>query len=309
LSNRLRAALQSPDGAGLSAVADATARDARDRFDALAAIYALHRAPLVQIGDAVWFQHHPAISELKARLEADWIAELDALPVPHDNADVSTSLKSLAARDRLPDLYRWVADEATWDEVREFLALEGGPDADFDDLVATCQIGIDGVPKVEMARNYWDEIGNGEPTEVHTTLYRRMAAAVGIRAVPADQQPLSALTRGLLGGLLSTNRSLQPEMIGALGLIELQAGPRCRLVLQAFDRCGAPQDAYPFYRVHAEVDPRHGMDWVANVVEPICDAHPDWGQRILRGAAWRAGTNAEFFRDVSELLIDRRRAA
>jgi hypothetical protein len=41
----------------------------------------------------------------------------------------------------IPSVYDWLAvspTAPTW----EFLALEGGPDADFDDLVAICQIGL-----------------------------------------------------------------------------------------------------------------------------------------------------------------------
>jgi len=34
---------------------------------------------------------------------------------------------------------------------------------------------------------------------------------------------------------------LQPELLGAIGLLKLQAGPHCRLVLQPFDRLGAPE--------------------------------------------------------------------
>ena len=97
--------------------------------------------------------------------------------------------------------------------------------------------------------------------------------------------------------------TLQPEMLGALGLIELQAGPRCRLVVQAFDRCGAPAAAYPFYEVHAEVDPRHGKDWLEKAIVPTVERWPHWGPRIVRGALWRSTVNAAFLADVTESLV------
>ena len=120
--------------------------------------------------------------------------------------------------------------------------------------------------------------------------------------IPLTDQPVSALARSALGGLFATNRWLQPEMLGALGLIELQAGPRCRLVLNAFDRCGAPAAAYPFYEVHAEVDPRHGKDWLDKAIVPTATEHPDWGTRILRGATWRSAVNAAFLDEVAATL-------
>jgi hypothetical protein len=211
-------------------------------------------------------------------------------------------MRTLAARDRLPEVYKWLARDACWDQVVRFLAIEGGPDAGFDDLVAQCQVGLTGRAKLELATNYWDEMGNGDLAEVHTTLHRQMADAILLPHLPTKDLPTSALARTALGGLLSTNRWLQPEALGAFGLIELQAGPRCRLVLQAFERCGAPAAAYPFYEVHAEVDPRHGKDWLENAIAPTVSATPEWAPRIVRGAQWRSAVNAAFVREAAELL-------
>ena len=121
------------------------------------------------------------------------------------------------------------------------------------------------------------------------------AEAVRLPHVPRHDLPVEALERSALGGLLATNRWLQPEMLGALGLLELQAGPRCRLVLQAFDRLGAPAAAYPFYVEHAEVDPRHGRDWLDKAIAPLVEEQPEWGPRIVKGAWWRAAINLRLF--------------
>src|SRR4029077_2119294 len=106
-----------------------------------------------------------------------------------------------------------------------FLALEGGPDADFDDLVAMCQIGLSGLPKLTLAANYWDEMGRGSLAHVHTELHHDMVTALGVRAIPTDHLPLEVLERRALNGYLATTRALQPEMLGSLGLLEAQAGP------------------------------------------------------------------------------------
>jgi hypothetical protein len=281
-------------------------RDRRDRLETLLAVYALHTAPLEELGDTARWQHHPAVAAVKQRLEADWLADLTAIPVPADlPADPVAALRALAARNRLPQTYRWLAKQATMDELVAFLSLEGGPDGGFDDLVAACQVGLTGRAKLELATNYWDEMGDGDGDAVHTVLHQRMAEALGVTAMPLDLQPEEALARTALGGLLATNRWLQPEMIGALGLIELQAGPRCRLVLQAFDRLGAPRAAYPFYEVHAEVDPRHGKDWLDNAVTPLTAEHPEWAARIVRGAWWRETVNAAFFAAASPSSVGR----
>ncbi len=289
--------------------------DRRERALTLLSVYDLHTAPLHVAGPAVRFAGHPAVAAVKCELEESWLAELDAeaasesLLGVHSPEDARAALRALAARDRLPAVYRWLAKTATREELVAFLALEGGPDGGFDDLVAACQVGLSGPAKLELARNYWDEMGNGDPTRVHTTLHQQMAAALDLPAVAREHQPVEALERTAFGGLLVTNRWLQPELLGALGLLELQAGPRCRLVLQAFDRLGVPAAAYPFYAEHAEVDPRHGRDWVDNALMPVVAAQPDWGPRIVRGAWWRSTVNGRFFAAAAQQIAGIRAAA
>jgi Iron-containing redox enzyme len=306
LANKLRAALRTLDTHAMDALASMAPVDTRDRFETLLIIYALHVGPIDEVGEAARLQHHPTVAAIKQRCESQWLAELDALPeiVAENATDTVKAMRALAARDRLPPIYVWVAREASWDEVVAFLIIDGGPDGGFDDLVAICQVGLSGSAKVELATNYWDEMGEGDPIGVHTHLYDRLMDAIALPPrTLAPEQPVSGLARAALGGLLATNRWLQPEMLGALGLIELQAGPRCQLVLQALARCDAPPDAYPFYQVHADVDPRHGKDWLEKAIVPLVTANPAWAPRIVRGAQWRSEINSAFLVDVTDQMI------
>ncbi|HWH29063.1 MAG TPA: iron-containing redox enzyme family protein [Mycobacteriales bacterium] len=315
LADRLVDALADSTGAALDALAGAAPVDRRDRVLTLMTVHDLHTAPLDVVGAAVLHQHHPAVAGLKRRLEGSWLAELDAAWAAQDRYDdewsdepdpvarVVRDMRSLAATDRLPDAYRWLARTAGWDELVAFLALEGGPDGGFDDLVALCQVGLSGSAKLELGKNYWDEMGCGDLDAVHTTLHQRMAAAIGMPEVRREDQPVEALERIAVGGLLATNRWLQPEMVGALGLLELQAGPRCRLVVQAFDRLGAPEAAYPFYVEHADLDPVHGKDWLDKAVVPIVAEQPHWGPRIVKGAWIRSQLNLAFFDAARRELV------
>jgi hypothetical protein len=255
----------------------------------------LHLAPIDQLGDRARLQHHPETAAAKFELDEWFVGYLDDLEAPDvDRLDAVASMRALGRVDLVPPVYEWLAEEASLEEAREYLSVEGGPDGGFDDLVAACQIGIDGVAKLELAQNYWDEMGNGKLDRVHTELHRKLSRALHLRPVPRDQLPLEALERAALGSLLATNRWLQPEMVGALGLIELQAGPRCRKVVRGLERLGCGWDALDFYAEHAEADPRHGKDWVDKVVGSLQD-HGDWGARIVRGARWRSAVNARFF--------------
>ncbi|HWG93276.1 MAG TPA: iron-containing redox enzyme family protein [Mycobacteriales bacterium] len=315
LADRLADALADRTGAVLETLSGAAPLDRRDRVLTLLSVYDLHTAPLEVVGAAARHQHHPVVADLKRRLEDGWLAELeeawqaqdrfvdDWSDEPDPVERVVKDMRALAAKERLPAAYRWLAKTATWDELVAFLALEGGPDGGFDDLVALCQVGLAGSAKLELGKNYWDEMGCGDASAVHTVLHQDMARAVGMPHVRRDAQPVEALERVAVGGLLATNRWLQPEMVGALGLLELQAGPRCRMVVQAFDRLGAPREAYPFYVEHAEVDPVHGRDWMDKAVVPIVRERPEWGPRIVRGAWWRSQLNLAFFETARRELV------
>jgi hypothetical protein len=208
---------------------------------------------------------------------------------------VAESFRRLARTGLVPSVYDWIAETADLGDLREFVALEGGPDADFDDLVALCQVGLAGQPKVTLAANYWDEMGRGDLPAVHTELHRRMVEALDVPSVPNEQLPVEALERKALNGYLATNRALQPELLGSLGLIECQAGPRCRRVVAAMRRLDVAGGALPFYEEHAVADPHHGKEWVEHAIVPIVEHTAHWGPRILRGAWWRAVVNERFF--------------
>ena len=315
LSRALSTAVDDGEPA-LEQLRDRRPADRRDRFLALLELYDLHTAPLEQVGERARFQHAPVLAGLKGRLEAEWLVELEAhwqtagpLSTCEGPREVVQAMRAVAARDRLPEAYRWLARTATYEQLVRFLALEGGPDGGFDDLIAACQVGLSGSAKLELGKNFWDEMGQGDPAGVHTELHRRLVRALALPELPRTELPVEALERAAMGGLLATNRWLQPEMIGALGLLELQAGPRCRLVLQGFDRLGVAQDAYPFYVEHAEVDPVHGKDWMDKAIEPLAGERPEWGPRMVKGAWWRATLNLQFFAAAMDALVEQDRAA
>lgn len=300
LVDKLHHALRTGESA-FGALADGEPLDARDRLLTLLVVHDLHLGDIDRVGEAVRWQHHPSVAALKTRLERDVLAELDAMVdvvTVEPGSDTVAAVRAIARRDLVPEVYEWVAAEATWDELVSFLALEGGPDAGFDDLVAACQVGLRTGPKLELARNYWDEMGRGTLDEVHTELHHQLCAAIDMPVVPRDELPTSALLRASLGGILATNRFLQPEMVGALGLLELQAGPRCRQVVKALERLDAPSGAFPFYTEHRDVDPHHGKGWLDNAIAPLAD-DPRWAAGMVRGARWRAASNAAFFADMT----------
>ena len=303
LDGRLRRALRIGPEA-LQALVGAEPRDYRDGMLALLRIHDLHLAPLAKVSGTIRWQHHPAVADLKWRLEEAFMTRVRGLDSSHHwdlPTDAAHAVRAIAHIDRGPRLYEWLAGDSSLAELVHFIALEGGPDGGFDDLVAICQIGLDGEAKLELARNYWDEMGRGRAADVHTELHRSLTAALGLRPIPRRSQPLEALERTALSTLFATNRALQAEMVGALGLIELQAGPRCRKVAAGLRRVGADPRSFPFYDEHAQADPIHGKDWLDNVIAPL-GSDPCVGNRIVEGARWRSTLNTRFLSEVARII-------
>src|SRR5436309_622782 len=134
LTRRLEAALDSGSFDGL---AGCDPVDDADAFCALLTIYDLWLDPIERVGDRVRFQVHPEIARLKARLEGPFVQSLDVSTgwKPAPPKDVCVALRRVA-RHSDSSIYHWLATSADWDQLITFLAVEGGPDAVFDDLVA-----------------------------------------------------------------------------------------------------------------------------------------------------------------------------
>lgn len=305
LALRLTDALRQSTDGRLNLLAEVEPEDERDEMLALSIIHELHLAPWNTVRTQTRWQHHPIVALLKQRAEGNLLATLkaDSRPAePSPTVDTRAAVRRIAARDRVAPIYSWVAHDATREELVGFLALEGGPDDGFDDLVASCQIGLVGGPKMEMARNYWDEMGRGDAHQVHRALHRDLTIALDLPRIPRVNLPLTALRRSVLTSTLATNRSMQPELIGVLGMIELQAGPRCRQVVLGLERLELPTEALPFYEVHADTDPRHGKDWLDNVIGPL-SSDEQVAAGIVRGAHWRSTVDRAFFASLWESFV------
>jgi hypothetical protein len=64
-------------------------------------------------------------------------------------------------------LFPWLAEEATPRGAALVPEQEAAGEAGFDDLTALTQVKMPTLPKLELARNYWDEMGRGNPKGMH----------------------------------------------------------------------------------------------------------------------------------------------
>src|SRR5438067_12206230 len=81
-------------------------------------------------------------------------------------------------------IFPWLAERATLSQMRWFLAQEVAGEAGFDDLIALTQVRMPVRAKLELARNYWDEMGRGREGGMHGPLLSDLAHALDVTAEP-----------------------------------------------------------------------------------------------------------------------------
>ena len=191
-------------------------------------------------------------------------------------------------------LFPWLAEEATYEQMRWFLHQEVAGEAGFDDLVALTQIKMPVAAKLELARNYWDEMGQGKEAGMHGPMLSRLATTVGVAPTP-ETTVWEALALGNLMSALAANRRYAYQSVGALGAIELTAPTRACYVAGALRRLGLGGKARVYFELHATLDVRHSEAWNREVIHSLVAENPDTALPIAEGALLRLKAGARCF--------------
>ena len=93
------------------------------------------------------------------------------------------------------ELFPWLAQHASREDMLWFLTQEVAGEAGFDDLLAMTQVKMPVTAKLEMARNYWDEMGRGRDAAMHGPLLEKLAGYLDIDAKPEHVVPEIACAR------------------------------------------------------------------------------------------------------------------
>jgi hypothetical protein len=183
-------------------------------------------------------------------------------------------------------LFPWIAEHATRAEMRWFLTQEVAGEAGFDDLVALTQVKMPQQAKLEMARNYWDEMGRGAAKGMHGPMLGRLAKTFGIKPTPETTVP-EALALGNLMVALAFNRRFAFQSVGALGVIEMTAPTRVGFVNEGLRRLGIGVRDRHYFALHASLDIRHSQAWNREVLLPLVSEDPRRARPIAEGALMR----------------------
>ncbi|MBG0851750.1 iron-containing redox enzyme family protein [Streptomyces spinoverrucosus] len=227
--------------------------------------------------------------------EDGWIEPGTLEEAPDDPKQFLSWLKGLVRSHRAykhPYYLDFINRDADRDDLRTYVIQESLVDGRFDDFLAMMQVGTVGPSKMEIAGNYWDEMGNGEPENVHTHLFNKIYEVFDIGEAELESAMTATdLLSGNLAVLLCRYRHLYPEAVGFLGMTEWLAPDRFRNVVRAWERLGLPEVGITYHRLHITIDSQHAAGWFHNVVVPSAGS-PYMRRGIARGALWRVNSSA-----------------
>jgi hypothetical protein len=157
------------------------------------------------------------------------------------------------------------------------------------------QIGRVGGEKMEIASNYWDEMGNGDPASVHTTLFAQALLAVGADdEYIADNFLLEGRISGNISACLALSRRHYFKAVGYFGATEYLAPRRFRCVVDAWRRHDLDEVGIRYHDLHIGVDAAHASGWFKNVVVPLVNRDARVGADIAMGALIRLNTSEDY---------------
>jgi hypothetical protein len=217
---------------------------------------------------------------------------------PTDGSEYVNWLKRLISSHRAsrhPFYHAFIQDHSTREDLKYLLAQETCLDPRFDDILALIQLGAKGGAKMELAANYWDEMGNGQISDMHSVLFEDALAELDITRDYIDQHYLfEAKACGNISAALSLRRQHYFKAIGYYGVTEYLAPRRFRNLVSAWKRLGLPEKGMHYHELHISVDAGHAAGWFRNVVQPAMDQDPRVGRDIAIGALIRLNSSERY---------------
>ena len=191
-------------------------------------------------------------------------------------------------------LFGWLENEASLDQFRWYLRQEAAGEAGFDDLTAYTQVKLPERIKLELARNYWDEMGRGNAKAMHGPLLHRIVERLQLDAAIEDTVWQSlALANAMTA--MATRRDYAWHALGALGVVELTAPARSAAVAAGLKRLGVDGKTRLYFDLHATLDVKHSIAWNAEAIGPAVAGDPQRAVAIAEGALIRLPCGARCF--------------
>ena len=258
LSGALFPALVGRSG-DLARLADLSPDGDDDAQVALWVLHELHYRSLDGVDDRL--EWHPDLIRLRGRLEADLEERLRARYPGHDpEGDIGDALFDYIEAHDGPALAPYIQRQADAGQVRELVRHRSLYHLKEFDPTAWVVPRLPVPVKAALLELAFDEYGGGDPNRLHSHLFARGMAALGLDATPGayvDDAPVEILEQNNAMTLFGLHRRLRGAALGHLAAFEAtSSGPSRRLAL-GLQRLELGQPLVDYYTEHVTADAVH----------------------------------------------------
>jgi pyrroloquinoline quinone (PQQ) biosynthesis protein C len=197
----------------------------------------------------------------------------------------------------------FLENRATIADVRLYLAQETVLDPRFDDILALLIRGTTGSEKMELVSNLWDELGNGNYADIHTSVFGETLHALEVTPeFIADNIMLEATICGNVSAALALSKRHYYRAIGYFGVTEYLTPRRFRSFVIGAKRLGIEKAAYRYHDMHIQIDARHGPSWFKNIVAAAVAREPRCAYEVALGTLLRMETSTGYLNALQKTL-------
>lgn len=198
-------------------------------------------------------------------------------------------------------VFDFMKNEASRSQIIKYFTTDYALNMRFYDLIVLSLVGIDEDVRMEVAHNFWDEMGQGNPARTHVRLYRDLLDYLKIEDTPGrfvDALGWEGLSGYNMLLYFAFNRREYFRSIGALAITELSDPDQYAKLLTGCRRVGIGTDqpsVLDYYGEHVEVDALHGDGWIDNVIVPVLRRYPGEARAVLEGAMMRLNSSKAYW--------------
>lgn len=257
-------------------------------------------------------QYEPFLLEIRMILENAWYQfEESRVPSLPDCKNMSIEDFSLQIKEIWKnhhayshEVFSYLSNDASREAIVFYIQSDYALNVRFYDLISLSLVAIPENTRIEVAHNYWDEMGKGNPDETHIQLYRNVLNSVSSLS-KNDYIDLLG-TNGLSGYNLLLKQVLARKdyfrSIGALAVTELADPQQYIKFIDGCKRVGIYSDKFKYYSEHIDIDALHGESWIDHVIIPVANSHPECRNQILEGCYMRLNTSADYWDEIQEKM-------
>ncbi|WP_098456244.1 iron-containing redox enzyme family protein [Sanguibacter antarcticus] len=254
-------------------------------------LYELHYRGIAGVTDD--WEWSPVLLAARERLEALFEAELrarvdvPALPEPVASS-VAAALFTLAAQDSGPSIARYVAKDATDDQLRELLVQRSVYQLKEADPHTWAVPRLAGAPKAALVEIQTDEYGGGRPERMHSALFAAAMRGTGLDdtyGAYVDAVPSWTLAALNMMSMFGLHRRLRGAIVGHLAAFEMTSSIPNRLYGNGFRRHGYDETVTRYFDEHVEADAVHEQIAGRDLAGRLAEQDPALLDDIMFGAA------------------------